>query len=127
MCFRSGSRLPFSSACHALSRWADEIILFGIIVNAVVVERIGTVSRTLFEMEPVVLHVGFHSGFVHEAVVLLGSVTRVGDSHGRQTAVTVKERIEEGYERERVGGIGKQSEVGVDWESGLCPLSDLAR
>ena len=63
-----------ADARHVLSHGADEIVLLGIIVEVVVVERIGTVPRALLEMEPVVLYVSLHSGLVHEAVVLLGAV-----------------------------------------------------
>ena len=54
---------------------SDDIIIFvGIIMEVVVVERIGFISRTLFEIESVVLDISLHSGLVHEAIVFLRTV-----------------------------------------------------
>ena len=75
-------------------------------------ERVGIVPRTLFEVEAVVFDVSLHAGLVHKAVVLFRTVAGVGDRDRGQTAVTVEEGVEERYERERVGGIGEQCEVG---------------
>ena len=64
-----------SYAGHVLSHRTDIVVLFGIVVEGVVVEGIGFVARTLFEMEAVVLDICLHSGLVHEAVVFFGSIT----------------------------------------------------
>lgn len=52
----------------------DVIIFVGIIMEVVVVERIGVIARTLFEMESVVLDISLHPGLVHEAIVFLRAV-----------------------------------------------------
>ena len=51
-----------------LSHRADVIILGSIVVEVVVMERIGFVARTLFEMEAVVFDVSLHTGLVHETL-----------------------------------------------------------
>lgn len=54
-----------------LTHRADVIVFFGVVVEVVVMKRIGLVSRTLFEVETVLFDVGLHTGLFHEAVVLL--------------------------------------------------------
>ncbi len=38
----------------------------------------GDVAWTLLFMEVVILHVGFHIMYVHEQIVLLGAISRIG-------------------------------------------------
>lgn len=71
--------VPCSDAGHVLPHRADIIIFFRIIVEAVVMERIGLVSGTLLNMEAVIFDVGLHAGFVHETVVFFRAVSGVCD------------------------------------------------
>ena len=95
-----------------LSHGADVVVFFCVVVEVVVMERIGLVTWTLLYMEAVVLDVGLHAGLVHEAVVFLGAISRVGNRHRGEMPVTAEEGVEKRYERESVGRIGVQGEVG---------------
>ena len=101
-----------SDARHMLPHRTDTVVLVGIVEEVFGSERIRLVVRTLLKVEAVVLDVGVNPGFVHEAVVLFGAVAGVGDHRPRHTPVTVLERVEERDEREGVGRIGEQGEVG---------------
>lgn len=101
-----------ADACHVLAHRTDVIVLVGVVVEAIVMEGIGLVARTMFKVEAVVFDVGLHSGLVHEAVVLFRAIAGVGDGDRGQVLVTAKERAKERYQREGIGGIGKQGEVG---------------
>ena len=90
-----------------------DIVVFGcVVVEVAVMERIGFVARTLFDVEAVVFDVGLHAGLVHEAVVLFGAIAGVGDGDRWQMSVSAEKRVEERYERECVGGIVEEGEVG---------------
>ena len=66
---------------------------YGIAVEVVVMERIGLVSGTLFNMEVVVSYVGIHTGLVHKAVVFFRAIAGVGYCHRWQMSVTVEEGV----------------------------------
>ena len=70
-----------ADAGHVLAHRADVIVLLGVIMETVVVERIGLVARTLFEVEAVVFDVWLHTGLVHETVVFFRAVTGIGNNH----------------------------------------------
>ena len=101
-----------ADAGHMLAHRTDVIVLLGVIMETVVVERIGPVARTLFEMEAVVLDVRLHTGLIHETVVFFRAVTGIGNNHRGQTVVALEEGVEEGNQGQRVGGVGKQGEIG---------------
>ena len=52
-------------------------------------ERVGFVSRLLLFVEPVVLDEGLRTVPVHEAIVLLGAVSRIGDGRFRKLTVSL--------------------------------------
>lgn len=101
-----------ADARHVLPHRADVIVFVGVVMEVVVMEQAGVVARALFEVETVVFDVSLHSGFIHEAVVLFGAIARVGDGDRGQMPVLVKEGVEKRYQRECVGRIGEQGEVG---------------
>lgn len=70
--------------------------------------------QTLFNVKAVVFDVGLHSCIVHESVVFLGAISGVGNCNRGKLPVTVKERVEEWYECQRVGRIGEQYEAGYE-------------
>ena len=96
-----------SDARHVLAHGTYIIVLGGVVIKIVVMERIGLVARALFEVETVVLDVSLHAGIVHEAVVFFRAVAGIGHCGLRQMSVTAEELVEERYERESVGGIGE--------------------
>ena len=80
-----------SDARHVLAHRADVIVFISIVMEVVVMERVGFVARALFEVETVVLNVSLHAGIVHEAVVFFRAVAGVGHCGLRQMPVTVEE------------------------------------
>lgn len=107
-----GFGMGCADAGHMLAHRANVIVLLGVIMETVVVERIGLVAWTLFEVEAVVLDVRLHAGLVHETVVFLRAVTGIGNNHGGQTVVAFEEGVEEGNQSQGVGRVGKQGEIG---------------
>lgn len=82
-----GLSLGRPGAFHVLPHGTDVIVFLLVVIQAVLMERIRCVARTLFQMEAVVLDIGLHAGFLHEAVVLFRAIPRVGnggDSGGRK-------------------------------------------
>lgn len=73
-----------------LSHRADIVVFGCVVVEVVVMERIGFVAGTLFDVEAVVFDVGLHAGLVYEAVVLFRTIAGVGDRHRGQMPVTVE-------------------------------------
>lgn len=99
---------------HVLPHRADVIVLVGVVMEVVVMKRVGFVARALFDVETVVFDVSLHAGLVHEAVVFFRAIAGVGDCDQGQMSVTVEEGVEERYQRQRVGGIREQGEVGYE-------------
>ncbi len=97
---------------HVLPHRADVIVLVGVVMEVVVMKRVGFVARALFDVETVVFDVSLHAGLVHEAVVFFRAIAGVGDCDRGQMSVAVEEGVEERYQRQSVGGIGEQGEVG---------------
>ncbi len=85
-----GLRTGGADASHVLSHRADIVVFGCVVVEVVVMERIGFVAGTLFDVEAVVFDVGLHAGLVHEAVVLFRTIAGVGDRHRGQMPVTVE-------------------------------------
>ena len=67
-----------TDACHMLAHRADIVIFGGVVMEVVVIERVGLVTRVLLEVEAVVFDVSLHAGFDHKAVVLFGAIAIVG-------------------------------------------------
>ena len=61
-----------------LSHRADVEILFLIIIKACGTEWVRCVAWALLFMEVVILHIGFHIMYIHEQIVLLGAIPRIG-------------------------------------------------
>lgn len=64
---------------HALAHRVDIIILLGVVIQAVGMERVRFVTETLLDVETVVFHIFLDARLVHEAVILLGTIARIGD------------------------------------------------
>ena len=94
-----------------LAHRAYVIVSVGIVIKSLHGEWIRLIVHPLFAVEPVVFHIGFDSGFLHEAVVLLRAVSRVRDSDLGQSAVTVVERFVERYHRQWIAGSLEEPEV----------------
>ena len=63
-------------------------------------------------MEVVVFDVSLHVVTLHEGVVLLAAIARVGTHFLSKSAISVVEGIKEWFHRPRVVGIVEQGEVG---------------
>lgn len=62
-----------------LSHRADVIIFGNVVVEVVVMESVGLITRPLFNVETVVFDVGVHACLVHESVVFFGAIAGVGN------------------------------------------------
>ena len=81
-----GLSLGRPGAFHVLPH-GTVIVFLLVVIQAVLMERIRCVARTLFQMEAVVLDIGLHAVFLHEVVVLFRAIPRAGnggDSGGRK-------------------------------------------
>ncbi len=74
-CFHMSSPYPL----HLLSHGADTKVLFFIVVEVFRLERVRFESRPLLHVEIVVLYVGFHAVFGHEAVILFGAIAGISN------------------------------------------------
>ena len=60
-----------------LSHRTNVIILLGIVMETFGMERVGSITRTLFFMEVIVLDEGFYPILLHEPVIFFRTVTGV--------------------------------------------------
>ena len=61
-----------------LSHRTDVEIQFLVIIKASGTEGVRRIAWTLLFVEAAVLHIGFHIMYVHEQIVLLGPISRIG-------------------------------------------------
>ena len=71
--------MPGAYPPHPLPHRTNAEVMFFIIVEVFGLERVWLVSRPLLHVELVVLYVGFHPVFGHEAVILLGAIAGIGN------------------------------------------------
>jgi len=76
------SSLFGSYAVHVLPHGTNIIVLIGIIVKALRLKRVGSITGTLLFMEEVVFDKGFYRVLFHETVVLFRTVTGVCHTRG---------------------------------------------
>ena len=74
-------------------------------------EWVGSITRTLFFMEVIVLDEGFYPIFLHEPVIFFRAVTGVCHTDTRSAVIAVLDGVEERDQGQRIGGVGKQPEV----------------
>ena len=86
-----------ADAPHVLPHRTDIVVFGCVVVEVVVMERIGAVAGMLFEVETVVFDESLHACLVHEAVVLFRTIPGVGHGDRGKMFVTVKEGVEERY------------------------------
>ena len=66
-----------SYTVHVLSHRTNVIILLGIVMETFGMEWVGSITRTLFFMEVIVLNEGFYPILLHESVIFFRTVTGV--------------------------------------------------
>lgn len=74
-----GFHIPGAYPPHPLPRRADAEVMFFIVVEVFGLERVRFESRPLLHVEIVVLYVGFHAVFGHEAVILFGAIAGISN------------------------------------------------
>ena len=74
-----GFHIPGAYPPHPLPHRADAEVMFFIVVEVFGLERVRFESRPLLHVEIVVLYVGFHAVFGHEAVILFGAIAGISN------------------------------------------------
>ena len=90
-----GPVVPCAHSPHVLSHRADEEVALSVVVQVFHAERVVAEGLFLLHVEVVVLDVGLNAVLLHEAVVLLAAVARVGHTFIGEAAVVALERGEE--------------------------------
>ena len=90
-----GPVVPRAHAPHVLAHRADEVVALGVVVEVLHASGILLEGALLLHVEVVVLDVGLDAVLLHEAVVLLAAVARVGHTFIGEAAVVALERGEE--------------------------------
>ena len=86
-----------SDSRHLLSHRAYVVVMLLVVIECFLAERIRSVMRAVLYMKAVVLDIGLDASLVHETVVLLRSVARVGHTCPGITAIAVAKRLKERY------------------------------
>ena len=102
----------FAHAAHVLAGWADKVVPLLVVVQVLLVERVFAEGLLLLLVEVVVLDVGCDGVGLQEVVVGLAAVARVGGAGLGVGAGEFFAVVEEGGQREGVGGVGVEGVVG---------------
>ena len=97
---------------HVLAHRTDEIVFLRVVVQVLLTEDVVPEVAFLLLVEVVVLDVGLHVVRLHESVVLLAAIARVGADLAGHAGIPEGKGAEEGSHRERVPRIGEKAEVG---------------
>ena len=85
-----GFHIPGAYPPHPLPHRADAEVMFFIVVEVFGLERVRFESRPLLHVEIVVLYVGFHAVFGHEAVILFGAIAGISNHRMGHPVIPVK-------------------------------------
>ena len=99
-------------AAHVLAGRADEVVPLFVVVHVLLTEWVFAEGAFLLLVEVAVLDVGCDAVGFHVVVVGLAAVTRVGGAGFGVGAGELFAVVEEGGQREGVGGVGVEGVVG---------------
>ena len=66
----------------------DVIVLSLIVIKVFATERIGTITRSLFDMKTIILNIGPYIRLMHVIIILLGTIARICNNGGRMKTIS---------------------------------------